>query len=174
MAKRESCRHCGGGSVDMVMHEQNCVMAISEAAEYAALISDICKLSPTGGLEIYEVERRVFERLGYEVKYRGGGWEIRGGSAPNVWQTMSQILTDFGTAIHYTIGSRRGNLDHPLENNWYVKEMCETTEDNILLMRGGKIAAWAVRLGKINSNAVDATAITPAAALVAAWLRAHP
>ena len=146
---------------------------IAEAADYAALISDICKLSPTGGLAIYEVERRVFERLGFETQVRGGEYQIRG---PNtaIWDRMPQILTDFGTAVHYTIGHRRGNLDHPLEDNWYVKEMCETTEDNVLLMRGGKIAAWAVRLGKLNSNAVDATAITPAAALVAAWLRAHP
>lgn len=147
--------------------------SVSQAAEYAALISDICKLTPTGGLEIYEVERRVFERLGYETKYRGGGWEIRGGNT-NTWQTMPQILTDFGTAVHYTIGSRRGNLEHPLENNWYVKEMCETAEDNTMFMRGGKIAAWAVRLGKLNAQASEATAITPAAALVAAWLRAHP
>lgn len=147
--------------------------SVAQAAEYAALISDICKLSPTGGLEIYEVERRVFERLGYQVKYRGGGWEIRGG-VTDAWQTMPQILTDFGTAVRYTIGSRHGTLEHPLESNWYIKEMCETAEDAVMFMRGGKIAAWAVRLGKLNSHAAEATAITPAAALVAAWLRAHP
>lgn len=146
---------------------------IAEAAAYAALISDICKLSPTGGLEVYEVERRVFERLGFETQLHRGEYQIRSENH-GIWSRMPQILTDFGTAIQYTIGHRRAELDHPLEDNWYVKDMCETAEEDVRLMRKGKIAAWAVRLGKINSNAVDATAITPAAALVAAWLRAHP
>lgn len=148
--------------------------ATAQACEYAGLISDICKMSPTGARATYELERRVFERLGYETcPDSGGSFRIRKNEDES-WHRMPQILTDFGTAIQYTIGSRHGTLEHPLENNWYIREMCETAEIATMDLRSSKIAAWAIRLHKLNRPFADATAITPAAALVAAWLRAHP
>lgn len=55
--------------------------------------------------------------------------------------------------------------------------MCESTED----VEGERIATWAISLAKVQKmgdqfglHRHDAMAITPAAALVAAWLRAHP
>ena len=148
--------------------------ATAQACEYAGLISDICKLTPTEGRAIYELERRVFERLGFETcPDSGGSFRIRK-SEDESWRRMPQILTDFGTAVYYTIGTRRGTLEHPLEHNWYIKDMCETAEETSMDMRMSKVAAWAIRLGRINSHDAEATAITPAAALVAAWLRAHP
>lgn len=148
--------------------------SVAQAAEYAALISDICKLTTTSRPENeVELTQRVFQRLGWETTVNGRGWCVRRPGETH-WQTQPRILYDFGTAVHHTIGSRFGTLDHPLEKNWYIKEMCETAEELSMDMRASKIAAWAVRLGKINSNSAEATAITPAAALVAAWLRAHP
>lgn len=149
--------------------------ATAQACEYAGLISDICKLSARGVFPFdRDLEARVFERLGFETcPDNGGNFWIRRNEDES-WHRMPQILTDFGTAIQYTIGSRHGTLDHPLEKNWYIKEMCETAEETSMDMRMSKIAAWALRLGRINSRDAEATAVTPAAALVAAWLRAHP
>lgn len=147
--------------------------ATTEACEYAALISDICKMSVAPGFAMYELEQRVFARLGYETQYHRGEFQIRE-KGSGTWTRQPQILQDFGTAIHYTIGHRRAALEHPLENNWYIREMCETTETTSMDFRSSRIAAWAIRLHKLNSPFADATAISPAAALVAAWLRAHP
>lgn len=148
--------------------------ATMQAAEYAGLISDICKLSTRGMFPFgRDVEARVFQRLGFETTRNKRGWCIRR-PGDSHWQSQPQILNDFGTAVHYTIGSRHGELGHPLESNWYIKEMCETAEPSTMEFRSPKIAAWALRLAKLNSNDAEATAITPAAALVAAWLRAHP
>lgn len=145
---------------------------VAEAAAYAGLIADICKLTPRDSRHEGALACDVFRRLGWEVKTDHGrlGAVIR---RPGVshWQSMPRILYDFGTAVHYTIGHRYGKLDDLLEKNWYIKEMCEVSE--IVDMTGGRMAAWAVRLGKLNKTAVDATAITPAAALVAAYLRTH-
>lgn len=140
-----------------------------EAAAYAGLIADICKL--TGERPNRDVEQQVFQRLGYETTYNKRGYCIRQAGESH-WQSQPQILTDFGTAVRYTIGHRYGRLDHPLERNWYIKDMCETSE--VINPAGGRIAAWAVRLGRMNKTSVDAVAINPAAALVAAWLRTHP
>lgn len=148
--------------------------ATAQACEYAGLISDICKLSARGTFPFSrDLEARVFQRLGFETTTNKRGWCIRRPGESH-WQAQPQILTDFGTAVHYTIGTRRGTLEHPLEHNWYIKSMGETAEETSMDMRMSKIAAWAIRIGRINSHDAEATAITPAAALVAAWLRAHP
>lgn len=148
--------------------------SVAQACEYAALIADICKLTPFGRPDNEaELTQRVFQRLGWETTINGRGWCIRR-PGDSHWQSQPRILYDFGTAVHHTIGSRFGTLEHPLEHNWYIKEMCETSESASMDFRSSKIAAWAVRLGRINANTAEATAITPAAALVAAWLRAHP
>lgn len=143
---------------------------ISEAVEYASLIADICMMSRQDR-DIRPLEAEVFRRLGYETTVNKRGYCIRRPGESH-WQSQPQILSDFGTAVHYTIGHRYGALDHPLEQNWYIREMCETSEP--INPNGKRIAAWAVRLAKLNKISVDATAITPAAALVAAWLRTHP
>lgn len=138
---------------------------VDQACEYANLIAEVCKLSSPADRQRRELEARVFERLGFNViEITDGRYLISAdGNPPHL---MPQILKDFGTAVRFTIGHKEGTLDGPLEENWYVREMCQTNE--------GKIAAWAVRLHKFNSPYRDATAISPAAALVAAWLRAHP
>lgn len=143
--------------------------AVCEAMEYASLISDICKLSRND--DIRPLEAEVFQRLGYETTVNKRGYCIRKPGESH-WQSQPQILRDFGTAVLYTVGHRYGHLDHPLERNWYIQEMCETSEP--INPTGTRVAAWAVRLGKMNKTSLDATAITPAAALVAAWLRTHP
>ena len=142
---------------------------VSQAVEYASLIADICKL--TRNDDIRPLEAEVFQRLGYETIVNKRGYCIRKPGESH-WQSQPQILRDFGTAVLYTVGHRYGTLDHPLERNWYIQEMCETSEP--INPTGARVAAWAVRLGKINKTSLDATAITPAAALVAAWLRTHP
>lgn len=148
--------------------------ATAQACEYAALISDICKLAAwPSTVFTRELEQRVFQRLGFETTFNKRGYCIRRPGESH-WQTQPQILRDFGTAVNYTIGHRSGTLEHPLENNWYIREMCQTGEEVSMDSRHSKIAAWAIRLHKINSPFADATAVTPAAALVAAWLRAHP
>lgn len=147
--------------------------ATAQACEYAALISDICKMSAYGDHFTRELEQRVFRRLGFDTTVNGRGYCIRR-KGESHWNTQPQILRDFGTAVNYTIGHRGGTLEHPLENNWYIREMCQTGEEVSMDSRHSKIAAWAIRLHKINSPFADATAVTPAAALVAAWLRAHP
>ncbi len=144
--------------------------AVCEAMEYASLIADICKLT-THRDDTRPLEAEVFRRLGYETTVNKRGYCIRKPGESH-WQSQPQILRDFGTAVLYTIGHRYGHLDHPLERNWYIQEMCETSEP--INPTGKRIAAWAVRLGKSSKTSVDATAITPAAALVAAWLRTHP
>ncbi len=142
---------------------------VAEAAAYAGLIADICKLSRND--DIRALEQEVFQRLGYETTVNKRGYCIRKPGESH-WQSQPQILRDFGTAVSYTVGHRYGTLDHPLERNWYIQEMCESSEP--VNPAGQRIATWAVRLGKINRTSVDATAISPAAALVAAWLRTHP
>lgn len=142
---------------------------VEEAVEYASLVADICKL--TRNDDIRPLEQEVFQRLGYETTVNKRGYCIRKPGESH-WQSQPQILRDFGTAVLYTVGHRYGHLDHPLERNWYIQEMCETSEP--VNPTGKRIAAWAVRLGKSSKTSVDATAITPAAALVAAWLRTHP
>lgn len=144
---------------------------VAEAVAYAGLIAEICKLSASRdyGREA-ELTDEVFQRLGYETTRNKRGYCMRSPGESH-WQTQPRILHDFGTAVRYTIGHRHGTLDRPLEMNWYVQQMCEDTETTTLT--GGRIATWAVRLAKVNRTAVDATAITPAAALVAAWLRTH-
>ena len=141
---------------------------VEDAAAYAGLIADICKLTGGRHSDKREIEQEVFQRLGYETTVNKRGYCIRQPGESH-WQSQPQILSDFGTAVLYTIGHRYGMLDHPLERNWYIQEMCETSE--VINPSGGRIAAWAVRLGKTNKTSVDATAFTPAAALVAAWLR---
>lgn len=141
---------------------------VAEAAAYAGLIADICKLSRRDDMR--GLEQEVFQRLGFETTVNKRGYCIRRPGESH-WQSQPQILRDFGTAVSYTIGHRYGTLDHPLERNWYIQEMCETSEP--INPGGSRIAAWAVRLGKTNKTSVDATAISPAAALVAAWLRTH-
>ncbi len=37
MGKREACKHCGGGSIDMAMHEENCVSKPSHEPEDTVL-----------------------------------------------------------------------------------------------------------------------------------------
>jgi hypothetical protein len=144
---------------------------LAEAIAYASLIADICKLSAyRDHAELRSLEQEVFIKLGWETTFNKRGYMIRE-PGESYWQSMPQILTDFGTAIRYTIGYRHGSLDRPLECNWYIQEMCQTSE--ITDPTGGRIAAWAVRLAKRNKIGRDATAITPAAALVAAWLRTH-
>lgn len=143
--------------------------AVSQAAEYAGLIADICKLSLHDHRNRRDLEQQVFQRLGYETTVNKRGYCIRR-PGDSHWQSQPQILSDFGTAVSYTVGHRYGTLDHPLEQNWYIQEMCETSE---AALPGKKIAVWAVRLGKANQISRDATAISPAAALVAAWLRTH-
>ena len=147
--------------------------ATAQAAEYAGLISDICKIAAYGDHFTRQLEQRVFQQLGFDTTVNGRGYCIRR-MGESHWQTQPQILRDFGTAVHYTIGHRLGGLDHPLEKNWYIKDMCETAELGFGQQNVPRIAAWAIRLGKLNSHSAEATAITPAAALVAAWLRAHP
>lgn len=143
---------------------------VSEAAEYAGLIADICKLTAYDHGKRRDLEQQVFQRLGYETTINKRGYMMRKPGESH-WQSQPQILSDFGTAVSYTIGHRYGALDHPLEQNWYIQEMRETSEP--INLTGKRIAAWAVRLGKSSKTSVDATAITPAAALVAAWLRTH-
>lgn len=144
---------------------------VEEAAAYASLIADICKLTPTGSRDVRPLEAEVFQKLGWETTVNKRGYCIRRPGESH-WQSQPQILRDFGTAVSYTIGHRYGTLEHQLERNWYISQMCETSEP--VTPKGERIAAWAVRLGKMSKTAVDATAITPAAALVAAWLRTHP
>lgn len=144
--------------------------AVEEAAAYASLIADICKLTP-GRHNYHRLEQEVFDRLGYETTFNKRGYMIRKPGETH-WQSMPAILRDFGTAVRYTIGNRFGSLDAPLESNWYIREMCETSE--IISPTGTRIAAWAVRLAKHSKPFREAVAITPAAALVAAWLRTHP
>jgi hypothetical protein len=143
-----------------------------EAAAYAGLIADICKLTTwPDHNQRRDLEALAFQRLGYETTVNKRGYCIRKAGESH-WQTQPQILVDFGTAVRHTIGHRYGTLDHPLERNWYIQEMCEVGQ--VIDPAGGRIAAWAVRLGKTSKTSVEATAITPAAALVAAWLRTHP
>lgn len=152
--------------------------AVCEAMEYASLIADICKLTP-GRENIRDLEQEVFQRLGWETTINGRGYMMRKPGESH-WQSQPQILRDFGTAVLYTVGHRYGHLDHPLERNWYTREMRETSEP--VNPTGTRIAAWAVSLaksqklknGQFANHRQDATAITPAAALVAAWLRTHP
>lgn len=145
---------------------------IEEATAYASLIADICKLSSGRDYSREaELAREVFQKLGWETTINKRGYMIRKPGESH-WQSMPRILHDFGTAVAYTIGHRYGVLDRPLESNWYISQMCEDSE--IYNPSGTRIATWAVRLAKANKTAVDASAITPAAALVAAWLRTHP
>lgn len=141
---------------------------IDQALDYAGLLAEICKLT---GRPDRNVEQKVFERLGWETTYNKRGYCIRRPGESH-WQSQPHILSDFGTAVAYTIGHRYGGLEHRLETNWYISQMCETAET--VDMTGPRIAAWAVRIAKMSKTSQDATAITPAAALVAAWLRAHP
>lgn len=143
---------------------------IEQAAAYASLIADICKLSNRDHTKLRSLEQEVFIKLGYETTFNKRGYMIRSPGESH-WQSMPQILTDFGTAIRYTIGHRYGSLDRPLEANWYINQMFEKSE--IMNVTGERIAAWAVSLAKATREAQSATAITPAAALVAAWLRTH-
>lgn len=143
---------------------------LDQAAAYSQLISDICRLS-NGSRQPHDVEREVFQILGFEVRpdSRRGIYLIY---EHDRWHAMPRILSDFGTAIRYTIGNRHGRLDHPLEDNWYVASMCETSEE----IEDGKIAAWAVRLAKSTGlrsrqKFKGAVAVNPACALVAAYLR---
>ena len=144
--------------------------AVCEAMEYASLIADICKLTAYDHGKRRDLEQQVFQRLGFETTVNKRGYCIRRPGESH-WQSQPQILSDFGTAVNYTIGHRYGNLDHPLEQNWYIREMCETSEP--INPTGKRIAAWAIRLHKIGKPYRDATAISPAAALVAACLRTH-
>ena len=167
MATGSKCPVCGAhGPNDM----PPCGCDISAAVEYASLISDICKLSAYDHGKRRDLEQQVFQRLGYETTVNKRGYCIRRPGESH-WQSQPQILSDFGTAVSYTIGHRYGTLDHPLEQNWYIREMCETSEP--VNPNGKRIAAWAIRLHKIGKPYRDATAISPAAALVAAWLRTH-
>lgn len=143
---------------------------VEEAIAYASLIADICKLTGRKH-DDRTLEHQVFKRMGYETTTNGRGHMMRKVGESH-WQALPRILTDFGTAVYYTIGHRYGTLDHPLEENWYVSQMCEDSE--VIGVDGTRIATWAVRLAKHNKTAVDATAISPAATLVAAWLRTHP
>lgn len=143
---------------------------IAEAVAYASLIADICKLSNRDHSKLRSLEQEVFIKLGWETTFNKRGYMIRQPGESH-WQSMPQILTDFGTAIRYTIGHRYGSLDRPLEANWYVQQMSERSE--IINPTGERIATWAVQLAKATREAQSATAITPAAALVAAWLRTH-
>lgn len=140
---------------------------IEEAAEYAGLVREVSMLTRPRG-DIRDLERRVFLRLGHQVRFNDGRFQLQE-PRDGHWQEMPQILRDFGTAVAYTIGHRHGTLDHPLENNWYIREMCETVER----VDGGRIAAWAIRLHKNGKPLRDAVGITPAAALVGAWLLTH-
>jgi hypothetical protein len=150
---------------------------VSDACEYAALIADICKLTGGTSRDTRLLEQQVFNRLGYETTLNKRGYMMRL-PGDSHWQSMPQILIDFGTAVRHTIGHRFGSLNHPLEANWYLREMSETTET----VDGVRIAAWASSIakhgkrsdGKFDNHRHDAVAINPAAALVAAWLRAHP
>lgn len=146
--------------------------SVSEAADYAGLIAEICNLTSRRHDE-REISRRIFERMGWETTVNGKGYMMRQ-PGNQYWRVVPRILDDFGTAVHYTVGNRYGSLDHPLEQNWYVMQMGETSE--IVSPTGTRIAAWAVSLAKVNKGLrhSNAVAITPAAALVAAWLRAHP
>lgn len=142
---------------------------MDEAIEYAGLIAEICKLTRPNR----DAERKVFDRLGWETTINKRGYCMRQPGESH-WQSMPHILTDFGTAVHFTIGHRHGALEAPLESNWFITRMGET---EVPPDSGkGRIAAWAVELAKINKERKGhvAIAITPAAALVAAWLRAHP
>lgn len=143
---------------------------IEQAAAYASLIADICKLSVHDTGNRRSLEQEVFIKLGWETTFNKRGYMIRQPGEVH-WQSMPQILTDFGTAIRYTIGHRYGSLDRPLEANWYIQNMNERSE--IISPTGERIAAWAVSLAKATREAQSATAVTPAAALVAAWLRTH-
>ncbi len=166
MATGSKCPVCGA-------HGPNdtppCGCDIGAAVEYAGLIADICKLTAYDHGKRRDLEQQVFQRLGYETTINKRGYMMRKPGESH-WQSQPQILSDFGTAVSYTIGHRYGALDHPLEQNWYIQEMCEMSETTL---PGKKIAVWAVRLGKANQISRDATAISPAAALVAAWLRTH-
>lgn len=139
---------------------------IAQATAYAELIAEICKLSAYEHGLRRSLEQEVFIKLGWETTFNKRGYMIRQPGESH-WQSMPQILTDFGTAIRYTIGHRHGELDRPLESNWFIQQMGETEGDQT------RIAAWAVRLAKAGKGHFSATAITPAAALVAAWLRTH-
>lgn len=143
---------------------------IEQAVAYASLIADICKLSSRDHGRLRSLEQEVFIKLGWETTFNKRGYMIRQPGESH-WQSMPQILTDFGTAIRYTIGHRYGALDRPLEANWYIQQMNERSE--IVSPSGERIAAWAVSLAKATRQATNAVAITPAAALVAAWLRTH-
>lgn len=144
---------------------------IEQAVAYASLIADICKLSThRDSGELRSLEQEVFIKLGWETTINKRGYMIRQPGESH-WQSMPQILTDFGTAIRYTIGHRYGSLDRPLEANWFIQQMHERSE--IVAPSGARIAAWAVHLAKASRETKSATAITPAAALVAAWLRTH-
>jgi hypothetical protein len=137
--------------------------------EYAGLIADICKLSAYDHGKRRDLEQQVFQRLGYETTINKRGYMMRKPGESH-WQSQPQILSDFGTAVSYTIGHRYGELNHPLEKNWYVREMCETSETT----GGTRIAKWAVSIHKKGQRFIGrVTAISPAAALVAAWLRTH-
>lgn len=142
---------------------------LDQAAAYSQLISDICRLS-NGTRDPREMEAAVFRLLGYDVRQRGQKWEMQKPGEDH-WLRVPQILHDFGTAVRYTIGHRFGTLDHPLEQNWYVASMAETTEP----LDDGRIAAWAVRLAKATGvgreKSKGAIAVSPACALVAAYLR---
>lgn len=145
---------------------------ITESLEYANLIAEICKLSGQmhdRTFKTRQLECEVFKRLGYEVRKGKWNWEVH---IDGHWSKMPQILADFGSAVRFTIGNRYGSLDRPLEANWYISQMCEDSE--VVGVTGKRIATWAVRLAKHSKTAVDASAMTPAAALIAAWLRTHP
>lgn len=139
---------------------------LEDDAAYAKLLAELCQLTPRE-MSSRGIEMQVFQRLGYEAVINKRGYCIRKPGETH-WQTMPHILSDFGTAVRHTIGNRHGTLDHPLEENWHIREMQEREEPTA----HGRVAAWSIRLAKENRPWRDAVAVHPAAALVAAYLQA--
>jgi hypothetical protein len=141
---------------------------VAQAADYADLISRVCDM--TRQHHNGETVDRVFRFLGFETTHNKRGWCMRR-PGESYWQTQPRILHDFDVAVCYTVGWRSGKLERPLDQGWYVEQMCETTVDNY--SRDLDRAGWSVTIAKMHSRA-QAIGPTAAAALIAAWLRAHP
>lgn len=66
---REKCRHCGGGAVDLMAHEENCVMRPAVVARTEFTQSEIDRQSRKGN------SRAVMEMQVYNLRALRGDFD---------------------------------------------------------------------------------------------------
>ncbi len=140
-----------------------------KAAEYAGLIADVCKLERYPRFS-RDLEAQVFQRLGFETTVNGRGHCMRRPGESH-WCSLPHILTEFDTARAYTVNPY-DQRDFYTDSRWRVALLCEVEAS--ISMDGKTMTAWSIVLANRGCEDVHTIASNPAAALVGAWLRAHP